>query len=71
MSMLTEWFEGRSVEEEHEIAYWRRVITEVACVVCAGLILAGLPAAPRRRRGLAQRSAPFNFSAKTQVVCRW
>jgi hypothetical protein len=47
MGILTEWFEGRHVDEqerEHERAYWGRVLAEIACAVCAGLILAGLPA---------------------------
>jgi hypothetical protein len=44
MSVLTEWFEGRRVddgEREHQRAYWWRVGVEVSCAVVAGLILAG------------------------------
>lgn len=37
----SEWFQGRSVDE-HEVAYWGRVITEIACAVIAGIILGGI-----------------------------
>lgn len=42
MSVLTEWFEGRRVDErELQRAYWWRIGLEIACAVVAGLILAG------------------------------
>lgn len=41
MSVLTEWFEGHQVDDELERVYWGRVVTELACAVCLGLLLAG------------------------------
>jgi hypothetical protein len=39
---ITEWFEGRQVEEDHhQRAYWWRIGLEVACAIVAGLLLAG------------------------------
>lgn len=41
MSVLTDWFEGRKVEEEHERAYWGRIVLEISCAVLAGVLLSG------------------------------
>jgi len=42
MSFVTEWFEGRSVDEHYQRCNWSRVAMELACAVCVGLILGGL-----------------------------
>lgn len=41
MSVMTEWFEGRKVDD-HERAYWTRISLELACAIVAGLLLAGI-----------------------------
>ena len=41
MSGITEWFEGRSVEEHYQRCDWTRLLIELGCIVAAGFILAG------------------------------
>jgi hypothetical protein len=37
MSVLTEWFEGRSVDEPPRT--WREIAMEIFCMICLGLLL--------------------------------
>ena len=50
MSVLTEWFEGRSVDEHYQRCDWTRVVLELACIVAAGLILAGCASTPKEEK---------------------
>ena len=63
MSVLTEWFEGRSVEEHYQRCNWSRLLCECACLVVAGLILAGCATTKEEPR---QEVCFFQYLGRTE-----
>lgn len=65
MSALTNWFEGRSVDEHYQRCDWTRIVLEIGCAVIAGILLAGLPGCATTEEGPRASVCTFQLVGQT------